>query len=57
MRTLLTYSAHAFSIGYPPLPNDHDGFSCGAHRYRILHIRLRLHLTDTLDTPSGTMAA
>jgi len=19
-------------IGYPPLPNDHDGFSCGAHR-------------------------
>lgn len=19
-------------IGYPPLPNDHDGFSCGAHK-------------------------
>ncbi|KAF4617750.1 hypothetical protein D9613_006043 [Agrocybe pediades] len=19
-------------IGYPPLPNDHDGYSCGAHR-------------------------
>jgi len=19
--------------GYPPLPNDHDGFSCGAHRF------------------------
>ncbi len=18
--------------GYPPLPSDHDGFSCGAHR-------------------------
>ncbi|EGN98401.1 hypothetical protein SERLA73DRAFT_56529 [Serpula lacrymans var. lacrymans S7.3] len=20
------------TIGYPPLPNDHDGFSCGAHK-------------------------
>ncbi|KAJ3775537.1 Clavaminate synthase-like protein [Lentinula raphanica] len=20
------------AIGYPPLPNDHDGFSCGAHK-------------------------
>lgn len=20
------------SSGYPPLPNDHDGFSCGAHK-------------------------
>ncbi|KAF8908967.1 hypothetical protein CPB84DRAFT_1813218 [Gymnopilus junonius] len=20
-------------IGYPPLPNDHDGFSCGAHNF------------------------
>ncbi|CDO71441.1 hypothetical protein BN946_scf184909.g35 [Trametes cinnabarina] len=20
-------------IGYPPLPNDYDGFSCGAHRF------------------------
>ncbi|KDR82681.1 hypothetical protein GALMADRAFT_220671 [Galerina marginata CBS 339.88] len=20
-------------IGYPPLPNDHDGFSCGAHKF------------------------
>jgi isopenicillin N synthase-like dioxygenase len=20
-------------IGYPPLPDDHDGFSCGAHKY------------------------
>ena len=19
-------------IGYPPLPNDHDGYSCGAHK-------------------------
>ncbi|KAF9013417.1 hypothetical protein BDQ17DRAFT_1231904 [Cyathus striatus] len=22
-------------IGYPPLPNDHDGFSCGAHKYDV----------------------
>jgi hypothetical protein len=22
-----------YSVGYPPLPNDHDGFSCGAHKY------------------------
>ncbi len=21
--------------GYPPLPNDHDGFSCGAHKFVI----------------------
>lgn len=20
-------------VGYPPLPDDHDGFSCGAHKY------------------------
>ena len=19
-------------IGYPPIPSDHDGFSCGAHK-------------------------
>ena len=19
-------------VGYPPLPNDNDGFSCGAHK-------------------------
>ena len=33
-----THSAHAFCSGYPPLPNDYDGFSCGAHRYRISDI-------------------
>lgn len=22
-------------IGYPPLPNDHDGFSCGAHKWAL----------------------
>ena len=26
----LTFSR---SVGYPPLPDDHDGFSCGAHKY------------------------
>ena len=20
------------NVGYPPLPNDYDGFSCGAHK-------------------------
>lgn len=38
--SLPTHSAHAFCTGYPPLPNDHDGFSCGAHRYSILHVCL-----------------
>ena len=31
----LSYSLGNFSqgrAGYPPLPNDHDGFSCGAHK-------------------------
>lgn len=23
--------------GYPPLPNDEDGFSCGAHKYVRYH--------------------
>lgn len=23
-------------IGYPPLPNDHDGFSCGAHKWVLI---------------------
>jgi hypothetical protein len=23
---------HFERLGYPPLPNDDDGFSCGAHR-------------------------
>ena len=25
-------------LGYPPLPNDHDGFSCGAHKYVPLQL-------------------
>jgi len=32
-------------IGYPPLPNDHDGYSCGAHKdYGCLTF---LHADDT----------
>ncbi|KAG8862389.1 hypothetical protein FRB96_001457 [Tulasnella sp. 330] len=34
-------------IGYPPLPNDHDGFSCGAHKdYGCLTF---LYADPTLD--------
>ena len=37
MRTFVTFSdlTIVFNLviaGYPPLPNDYDGFSCGAHR-------------------------
>ena len=37
MRTFVTFSdlTTVFNLviaGYPPLPNDYDGFSCGAHR-------------------------
>ena len=37
MRTFVTFSdvTIVFDLviaGYPPLPNDYDGFSCGAHR-------------------------
>ena len=37
MRTFVTFSdlTIVFKLviaGYPPLPNDYDGFSCGAHR-------------------------
>ncbi|KIK69530.1 hypothetical protein GYMLUDRAFT_33903 [Collybiopsis luxurians FD-317 M1] len=35
------------AIGYPPLPNDHDGFSCGAHKdYGCLTF---LHADPTRD--------
>ncbi|PPQ66258.1 hypothetical protein CVT24_007276 [Panaeolus cyanescens] len=26
-------------IGYPPLPKDHDGISCGAHKLWVPHVR------------------
>ena len=27
--------SHLGRSGYPPLPNDDDGFSCGAHKYGL----------------------
>ncbi|KAF8158286.1 hypothetical protein B0H34DRAFT_657043 [Crassisporium funariophilum] len=50
-------------IGYPPLPNNHDGFSCGAHRdygcLTFLHAdptpsALQVFLKRPGETPSDT---
>ncbi|KAJ7288346.1 hypothetical protein C8J57DRAFT_1279916 [Mycena rebaudengoi] len=40
------------AIGYPPLPNDHDGFSCGAHKdYWLSDVPLDFCYAD--PTPSA----
>jgi hypothetical protein len=43
------------SSGYPPLPNDHDGFSCGAHKLAPKFTNSDYHLT--MHPFSGTMVA
>lgn len=35
-------------IGYPPLPSDHDGFSCGAHKCVHPFLFLCFFLTQTV---------
>lgn len=32
MRIMVDSIGSYLDLGYPPLPNDYDGFSCGAHR-------------------------
>ncbi|KAF9220945.1 Clavaminate synthase-like protein [Gyrodon lividus] len=44
-------------IGYPPLPDDHDGFSCGAHKYRIIQVLRRDYGCLTLLHADPTRSA
>lgn len=42
-------------LGYPPLPEDHDGFSCGAHRW-LIHL-FYVDAEAEAHSGTGTMAA
>ena len=41
--------------GYPPLPNDDDGFSCGSHKLGCIHPFLHSRIDTYCALFSGTM--